>query len=204
MRDKKMGRWAWKRPGGGRHDLPSISAKKKEFLISELFSVALSSLHRRKHLLQCSSSTNRPNFVKKKPRQRQTGCLLGNRLDLTRLLVAPPVTGASLIAALALRSSSLLVGGSLDTLAEEALTLGADDGQNALERAAPHHQTTLNLGPLLLAEHAVSSAVDEELLLELGELTLDQTGTDGVDDPHLDVGGGHAQGRGDGGVGERA
>lgn len=128
--------------------------------------------------------------------------LLSDRLNLAGLLVAPPVSGAALLV-LAL-SSSLLVGGSLDALTDEALTLGADHVQNALERAAPHHQATLDLSPLLLAEHAVSSAVNEELLLQLGEPTLDQTGADGVNHPHLDVGGGHAQGRGDGGVGERA
>lgn len=94
--------------------------------------------------------------------------LLSDRLNLAGLLVAPPVSGAALLV-LAL-SSSLLVGGSLDALTDEALTLGADHVQNALERAAPHHQATLDLSPLLLAEHAVSSAVNEELLLQLESL----------------------------------
>lgn len=116
-----------------------------------------------------------------------------------RGLRASPVSSACLVAGL-----GLLISGGLDALADEALALGADDGQDTLQRAAPDHQTALDLGPLLLAEYTVGGAVDKELGAQLRELALDQTGADGVNDPHLNVGGGDTQGRGNGGVGERA
>ena len=56
----------------------------------------------------------------------------------------------------------------------------------------------------MVAEDAVGAAVDEELLLLLAELALDKSGADAVDDPHLNVGGGHVQSLGDVTVGESA
>lgn len=98
----------------------------------------------------------------------------------------------------------LLLNSSLGTLASETLTLTANNAENALEGPAPDHQATLHLGPLLLAEDTVGGAVNKELGLQLRQLTLNETGTDGVDNPDLDFGGGNAQSGGDGSVGERA
>lgn len=61
------------------------------------------------------------------------------------------------------------------------------DSQDALQARPPRVQTPLHLGPLLLAKDAVRAAVDEEGLVQLGQLALHQPRPDHVDDPHLHV-----------------
>ena len=132
------------------------------------------------------------------PESRESN-LLGRNLNLACRLVPSPVNVAVLVTL-----GGFLVGGGLDALTDETLALGADHGENVLEGTAPHHQAALDLGPLLLTKDTVGGAVDKEFGLQLGELALNKTGTDGVNNPHLDIGGGNAQSGGDGGVGERA
>ena len=66
--------------------------------------------------------------------------------------------------------------------------LASDNNEDVAERVLPGLNTVGNLAPLLLGKDTVGGAVDEENLLLLGELSLNETGADDVDNPHLDVG----------------
>lgn len=66
--------------------------------------------------------------------------------------------------------------------------LASDNNEDVAERVLPGLNAVGNLAPLLLGKHTVGGAVDEENLLLLGELSLNETGADDVDNPHLDVG----------------
>lgn len=66
--------------------------------------------------------------------------------------------------------------------------LASDNNENVAERVLPGLNAVGNLAPLLLGKDAVGGAVHEENLLLLRELSLNETGADDVDNPHLDVG----------------
>jgi len=68
-----------------------------------------------------------------------------------------------------------------------SLSLPPDDVEHVAQGLLPGVQARGDLAPLLLAEDAVCSAVDEEHLLLLRQLALDKSGADDVDDPHLNL-----------------
>lgn len=85
---------------------------------------------------------------------------------------------------------------SIDTFSSKSLSLAPNGGQNAFQASSPHHQSVLDLSPLLLAEHPVGCALDKEFLLQLRQLALDETCSNGVNDPYLNVLRRHLQRRG--------
>lgn len=66
--------------------------------------------------------------------------------------------------------------------------LASDNNEDVAERVLPGLNAVGNLAPLLLGKDTVGGAVDEENLLLLGELSLNETSADDVDNPHFDVG----------------
>lgn len=61
------------------------------------------------------------------------------------------------------------------------------DGEDALQTRPPRIQPPLHLSPLLLAKDPIRAAMDEEGLVQLGQLAFHQPRPDHVDDPHLHV-----------------
>ena len=61
------------------------------------------------------------------------------------------------------------------------------DSQDPFQTRPPRIQTPLHLGPLLLPENPIRAAVDEERLVQLGQLPLHETRPDHVNHPHLHI-----------------
>jgi len=65
------------------------------------------------------------------------------------------------------------------------------------ESFPPGSKSVANLDPLVKTKHSVTAPVDEESLVQLAEFAFNKTGTDDINDPHLNVLGGDAEGLGD-------
>lgn len=126
------------------------------------------------------------------------------------VVVVSPVTAALVAALLA-----VLAAGSLGQLALQllglALLLGLDVNaglqqvlQHGAQRRLPLVDARRQLLPLPSAEHSEGDLVHEEHALLLRQLTLDQTGADSVNGPHLNLVLLDLQGFGNGGVGDLA
>ena len=69
--------------------------------------------------------------------------------------------------------------------------------QDSFQTRPPRIQPALHLGPLLLPKDAIRAPMDEEGLVELGELALHEPRSDHVNHPHLHVLAGDLQRAGD-------
>lgn len=122
-------------------------------------------------------------------------------LTATSPLSSSPLAGLTHIETLQLPLNLLLV---TSLLLLSLLAAGLDDLKNSAEGILPRIQALGNNLPLLLTKRPDVRAVDEEALVELGELALDETSADDVNDPKFDFLFRDVEAAGDSVVGEGA